>query len=93
MIPSGGTIIFSHKNVQKRKFFIFIKEKIDRKLAGQSSCSLFLSIKEGYNSKKVTFDMQDGLEDKIDRLTVMMSKLAANKEGANNQLKPKIYQN
>ena len=42
-----------------------------------------MSIKDSYNNKKVTFDMQDGLEDKIDRLTVMMSKLAANEEGAN----------
>ena len=27
-----------------------------------------MSIKDGYNSKKVTFDMQDSLDDKIDSL-------------------------
>ena len=36
--------------------------------------------------------MQDGLEDKIDRLTVMMSKLATKDDGINKQFKPKIYQ-
>ena len=50
-----------------------------------------MSIKDNYNNKKVTFDTQDGLEDKIDRLTVMMSKLAANEEGVNKQFRPKIY--
>ena len=51
-----------------------------------------MSIKDSYNNKKVTFDTKEGLEDKIDRLTVMMSKLATNKEGTNKQLKPYIYQ-
>ena len=55
---------------------ILTKEKIDRQLAGQSSSTQFMSMKDSYNNKKVTFDTQDGLEDKIDRLTVMMDKLA-----------------
>ena len=42
---------------------ILTKEKIDRKLAGQSSLTPIMSIKDGYNSKKVTFEMQDGLDD------------------------------
>ena len=52
-----------------------------------------MSIKDSYNNKKDTFDTQDRLEDKIDRLTVMVSKLATNEEGVNKQFKPKIYQN
>ena len=36
-----------------------------------------MNIKDGYNSKKVTFDMQDGLDDQIDKLTLMISKLTA----------------
>ena len=36
--------------------------------------------------------MQDGLEKKTDRLTVMMSKLAADDDGTNKQFKPKIFQ-
>ena len=42
-----------------------------------------MSIKDSYN-KKVTFDgTQDGLEDKIDSLTVMMGKFATRHNGIN----------
>ena len=34
-----------------------------------------MNIRDGYVSKKVTFGTEDGLEEKIDRLTSMMSKL------------------
>ena len=51
-----------------------------------------MSIKDNYNNKRVTFDTQDGLEEKIDRLTARMSKLAANNEGSNKQFKAKIFQ-
>ena len=43
---------------------ILTKEKIDRQLAGQTSSTLFMNIKEGF-SKKVTFNMMDGIEQKI----------------------------
>ena len=66
-----------------------MKEKIDRQLAGQSSSTPFMSIKDSYN-KKVTFDTQDGLEDKIDKLTVMMGKLATKDNGTNRQFKSQI---
>ena len=36
--------------------------------------------------------MQDRLEEKTNRLTVMMSKLPAKDEGTNKQFKPKIFQ-
>ena len=45
---------------------ILTKEKIDRQVAGQSSTIPFMNIKDSYNNKKVTFNMQDGLEDKIE---------------------------
>ena len=51
-----------------------------------------MNIKDGYISKKVTFQTQDGLEEKIDRLTLMMSKLTAQDDSQNKQFKPKIYQ-
>ena len=54
---------------------ILTKGKIDIQLAGQSSTTPFMNIKDSYSNKKVTFKMQDGLEVKIDRLTVMMSQL------------------
>ena len=36
--------------------------------------------------------MQDGLENKIDRIMVMVSQLTTKGEGFNKQFKPKIYQ-
>ena len=68
------------------------KERIDRQLAGQSSSTPLMNIKDGYASKRVTFDTQDGLEEKIDRLTSMMSKLTIQDNSQNKQFKPKIYQ-
>ena len=60
----------------------------------QSSATSFMNIKDSYSSnKKVTFDTQDGLEEKIDRLTVLMSKLTAKDDGLNKHFKPKIFQN
>ena len=45
-----------------------------------------------YISKKVTFDMQDSLDKKIDRLTSMMGKLTAQDDDQSKQFKPIIYQ-
>ena len=70
---------------------ILTKEKTHRQLAGQSSLTPFMSIKDWYISKKVTFDTQDSLDDKIDKLTSMMSKLTAHDNSQNKQFKPKIY--
>ena len=41
-----------------------------------------MSVYDNYN-KKVTFDAQDGLADKIDKLTVMISRLAARDNESN----------
>ena len=70
---------------------ILTKEKIDRQLARQSSSTPFMSLKDSCN-KKVTFDTQDRLEDKIDKLTAMMGKLASGDNGNNGEIKPQIYQ-
>ena len=51
-----------------------------------------MSIKDNHN-KKVTFDTWDGLEDKIDKLAVMMNKLATRENGTSRQFKPQICQN
>ena len=59
---------------------------------GQSSLTPFMSMKDDYAHKRVTFDTQDGLEERIDRLTTMMSKLTAQDDGQNKQFKPKIFQ-
>ena len=70
---------------------ILTKERIDRQLAGQSSTTPFMSVKEIY-SKWVTFDTQDRLEGKIDKLKAMMDKLAAKDSEVNRPFKPQMYQ-
>ena len=58
---------------------ILTKEKLDKQLMGQASTSLFMSIREGAG-RRVAFDTREELGDKIDKLMVMIGKLAA-KEG------------
>ena len=74
---------------------ILTKEQIDRQLAGQSTTTPFMCIQEGYssnNEKTVAFDTQDVLDNKIDKLSSMMSKLSAQGSSQNRPLKPKNYQ-
>ena len=59
----------------------------NKQLAGQPSSTPFMNIHEEQN-KRVTFDTTDGLEQKIDKLTVMMGKLVTKDEGQNRQFKP-----
>ena len=70
---------------------ILTKEKIDGQLSGQSSSTLFMSIRDN-PSRRVTFDTGDKLGDKIDKLTVMIGKLASRDSGSVRQFKPQIYQ-
>ena len=49
------------------------KEKIDKQLVGQTSSTPFMSVRDS-QSKRVSFNTADDLEQKIDRLIVMMSK-------------------
>ena len=73
---------------------ILTKEKIDGQLAGQSSSTPFINKQDGYNSDKkvVTFDTQDRLDDKLDKITSIMNKLTAQGSSQNRLFKPKIYQ-
>ena len=70
---------------------ILTKEKLDKQLTGQTSTSPFMSIREGAN-RKVSFDTRDELEDKIDKLTVMLGRLAAKDNNKKRPFKPQIYQ-
>ena len=63
---------------------ILTKEKKDRQLAGQTSSTPFRNITEGF-SKKVPFNTMDGIEQKIDKLMVMMGKLVV-EDGQNRHL-------
>ena len=70
---------------------ILTKEWIDRQLARQSSSTPFMSVKDSYN-KRDTFDTWDRLEDKVDKLKVMMEKLASRDSEVSRPFKPQIYQ-
>ena len=70
---------------------ILTKEKLDKQLTGQTSTSPFMSIREGTN-RKVSFDTRDELGDKIDKLTVMLGRLAAKHNCDKRPFKPQIYQ-
>ena len=67
------------------------KEKIDKQLVGQTSSTPFMSVRDSQN-KRVTFNTADYLEQKIDRLTVMMDKLVTEDEGHAKPFKPQVYQ-
>ena len=66
------------------------KEKLAKWLTGQTSTSPFMSIREG-SDKRVSFNAKDELGDKIDKLTVVMSKLVAKDIHKRRPFKPQIY--
>ena len=66
---------------------ILTKEMIDKYLAGQTSLTSFMNTKEGFGNK-ITFDMMDGIEQKTDKLMVMMGKSVTEHEGQKKQFKP-----
>ena len=70
---------------------ILTKEKLDRQLTRQSSSTPFMSIRDGHH-RKVSFDTREELSDKIDKLAVMIGKLATRDGGTNRQFKPQIHQ-
>ena len=67
---------------------ILMKEKIDRQLAGQTSSTPFISIRDNCR-KKVTFGMTDDIEQKIDKLKLMVGKLVTEDKGQNKLFKTK----
>ena len=52
---------------------ILTKEKLDKQLTGQTSTRPFMSVKNG-TERRVSFNTRDELGDKIDKLTVVMSR-------------------
>ena len=65
--------------------------KLDRQLTGQSSSTPFMSIRDGHE-RRVSFDKREELDDEIDKLVVMIGKLATRDSGTNKQFKPQIHQ-
>ena len=70
---------------------LLTKEKLDKQLTGQASISPFMSIREG-NSRKVSFHARDKSGDKIEKLTVMLGRLANKDSKEKRPFKPQIYQ-
>ena len=66
---------------------ILTKEKINRQLAGQTSSTPFMSVRDD-NDKRVTFDTMDDIEQKIDKLMTMMGKSVTEDEGQSKPFKP-----
>ena len=56
---------------------------------GQSSASPFMNIRDG-TERRETFSIRDELGDKIDKLTVAMSRLAAKENHDKRPFKPQI---
>ena len=52
---------------------ILTKEKLDKQLTGQTPTSPFMSVRDG-TDRRVSFNARDELGDKLDKLTVVMSK-------------------
>ena len=70
---------------------ILTKEKLDRQMTGQSSSTPFMSIRDGHQ-RTVSFDTKEELGNMIDKLVVMIGKLATKESGTNRQFKPQIHQ-
>ena len=66
---------------------ILTKEKLDKKLTRQSTSSPLMNIREG-PSRRVSFDTREEINDKIDKSTVLIGKLAAKDIGRTRQFKP-----
>ena len=69
---------------------ILTKEKLDKQLTGQTSTSPFMNIRDR-TERKVSFNTKDELGGKIDKLTVVMSRLAAKDSYEKRPFKPQIY--
>ena len=69
---------------------ILTKEKLDKQLMGQSSASPFMNIRD-VTERRVSFSTRDELGDKIDKLTVAMSRLAAKDNHERRPFKPQIF--
>ena len=69
---------------------ILTKEKLDKQLTGQTSTSPFMSVRDG-KGRRVSFNTREELGDKVDKLTVIMSKLAAKDSHERRPFKPQIY--
>ena len=69
---------------------ILTKEKLDKQLTGETATSPFMSVRDG-TDRRVSFNTREELGDKIDKLTVVMSKLVAKDSYERKPFKPQMY--
>ena len=69
---------------------ILTKEKLNKQLTGQTSTSPFMSVRDG-TDRRISFNTREELGDKIDKLTMIMSKLAAKDSHERKPFKAQIY--
>ena len=69
---------------------ILTKEKLDKQLTGQTSTSPFMNVRDG-TERKVSFNTRDELGVKIDKVTLVISRLAARDSHEKRPFKPQIY--
>ena len=69
---------------------ILTKEKLDKQLTGQTSTNPFMNVRDG-TERRVLFNVRDELGDKIDTLTVILSRLVAKDSYEERPFKPQIY--
>ena len=74
-------------NTAKR---ILTREKLDKPLTGQTSTKQFMHVKDG-TERRLSFNTRDELGDKIDKLTVVMSRLVVKDTHEKKPFKPQIY--
>ena len=68
---------------------ILTKEELYKQLTGQTSTSPFMNVRDG-TERKVSFNTRYDLGDKIDKLTVVMSRLAGKDSHEKRPFKPQI---
>ena len=69
---------------------ILNKEKLDKQLTGQTPTSPFMSVRDG-TDRRLSFNTREEFGDKMDKLTVVMSKLAAKDSHERKPFKPQMY--
>ena len=69
---------------------ILTKETLGKQLTDQTSTSPFMNVRDG-TERRVSFNARDEFGDKKDKLTVVMSRLAAKDSYEKRPFKPQIY--
>ena len=79
-------------NVAKR---LLTKEKVEMQLSGQSSSTtpfVKVGFVNNFNTKTVSFNTQDPIQEQLDILTLMVYNMYIQKEGNNRPFQPQINQ-